>query len=60
MTPHAKLLSTDDEQKRVELKNLKNSAAESFLDVKRFMLNLRSTPLDDPGLVPTLRRYLQS
>jgi two-component system sensor histidine kinase DegS len=55
-----RLLDVDPEQTRVELKNLKNSVAGTFQQVKGFILNLRPMMLDDLGLIPTLRRYLES
>lgn len=55
-----RLMDSDPEQARVELTNLKNSVAGTFQRVKGFILNLRPMMLDDLGLVPTLRRYLDS
>lgn len=55
-----RLMDSDPEQARIELKNLKRSAAGTFQKVKGFILNLRPMMLDDLGLVPTLRRYLDS
>jgi two-component system sensor histidine kinase DegS len=55
-----RLLDADPEQARVELTNLKNSVAATFQKVKGFILNLRPMMLDDLGLIPTLRRYLES
>jgi two-component system sensor histidine kinase DegS len=55
-----RLLDVDLEQARAELKNLKNSVTGTFHEVKGFILNLRPMMLDDLGLVPTLRRYMES
>jgi two-component system sensor histidine kinase DegS len=55
-----RLMDSDPERARVELTNLKNSVAGTFQKVKGFILNLRPMMLDDLGLVPTLRRYLDS
>jgi len=55
-----RLLDADPDQARVELANLKNSVAGTFQKIKGFILNLRPLMLDDLGLVPTLRRYLES
>jgi two-component system sensor histidine kinase DegS len=55
-----RLLDADPEQARAELANLKNSVAGTFQKVKGFILNLRPMMLDDLGLIPTLRRYLES
>lgn len=50
----------DPDQARAELKALKNSAAETFSAVKTFIFDLRPMMLDDLGVVPTLRRYIES
>ncbi len=55
-----RLMDADPEQARVELTNLKESVAATFQKVKGFILNLRPMMLDDLGLIPTLRRYLES
>jgi len=55
-----RLFATDPERARVELANLKNAVAATFQEVRGFILNLRPMMLDDLGLVPTLRRYLDS
>jgi len=55
-----RLMDVNPEQARVELANLKSSVADTFQKVKGFILNLRPMMLDDLGLVPTLRRYLDS
>jgi two-component system sensor histidine kinase DegS len=55
-----RLMDANPEQARAELTNLKNSVAGTFQKVKAFILNLRPMMLDDLGLVPTLRRYLDS
>ena len=55
-----RLMDSNPEQARIELANLKNSVAGTFQKVKGFILNLRPMMLDDLGLVPTLRRYLDS
>ena len=51
---------TDPDQAREELKALKNSAALTFNAVKSFIFDLRPMMLDDLGVVPTLRRYIES
>jgi two-component system sensor histidine kinase DegS len=53
-----RLFDTDPERARVELVNLKNAVAATFQKVKGFILNLRPMMLDDLGVVPTLRRYV--
>jgi len=55
-----RLMDSDPDRARAELTNLKNSVAGTFQKVKGFILNLRPMMLDDLGLVPTLRRYLDS
>ncbi len=50
----------DPEKARAELKALKQSAAETFNAVKGFIFDLRPMMLDDLGVVPTLRRYIES
>jgi two-component system sensor histidine kinase DegS len=55
-----RLLDIDPERARGELKNLTDSVAGTFQEVKGFILNLRPMMLDDLGLIPTLRRYLES
>jgi two-component system sensor histidine kinase DegS len=53
-----RLFETDPDRARVELANLRNSVAATFQKVKGFILNLRPMMLDDLGVVPTLRRYV--
>lgn len=50
----------DPDQAKKELKALKKSAAETFNAVKSFIFDLRPMMLDDLGVVPTLRRYIES
>jgi len=45
---------------RTELNALKSAAAATFSDVKDFIFDLRPMMLDDLGVVPTLRRYVES
>ncbi|MBN1815195.1 MAG: sensor histidine kinase [Anaerolineae bacterium] len=53
-----RLFDTDANRARSELVNLKNAVAGTFQKVKGFILNLRPMMLDDLGVVPTLRRYV--
>jgi two-component system sensor histidine kinase DegS len=46
-------------QAREELKELKELVRESLADVRRIIFNLRPMALDDLGLVPTLRKYIE-
>lgn len=55
-----RLFETDPEKAREELAELKNSVTGTFQKVKGFILNLRPMMLDDLGLIPTLRRYVES
>ena len=55
-----RLFDIDPERARAELANLKNAVAATFQKVKGFILNLRPMMLDDLGLIPTLRRYVES
>ncbi len=55
-----RLSDSDPERARAELASLKNAVAVTFQKVKGFILNLRPMMLDDLGLVPTLRRYVDS
>jgi two-component system sensor histidine kinase DegS len=47
------------EKAREELKDIKEMIRESLTDVRRIIFNLRPMALDDLGLVPTLKRYLE-
>ncbi|HEY67081.1 MAG TPA: sensor histidine kinase [Thermoflexia bacterium] len=55
-----RLFDTDPKRTRAELANLKNAVAATFQKIKGFIINLRPMMLDDLGLVPTLRRYVDS
>jgi two-component system sensor histidine kinase DegS len=46
-------------QARVELGNLKNAANVTFQKIRDFILTLRPMMLDDLGLMPTLKQYVQ-
>ncbi|WP_236838655.1 sensor histidine kinase [Caldalkalibacillus salinus] len=55
-----KVLSTGDELRaKEELQSLKQSARESLADVRRIIFDLRPMALDDLGLVPTLKKYIE-
>jgi two-component system sensor histidine kinase DegS len=54
-----RLLDTDPAQARVELSNLKAAVNATFQKIRDFILTLRPMMLDDLGLVPTLRQYVQ-
>jgi two-component system sensor histidine kinase DegS len=55
-----RLFEMDPEQARAELDNLKLSAARTFNAVKNFIFDLRPMMLDDLGVTPTLRRYIEA
>ena len=55
-----RLFTSDPDRARAELANLKMSVAATFQKIKSFILTLRPMMLDDLGLVPTLRRYVDS
>lgn len=55
-----RLLSVDVEQARDELNSLKASAMRTFQQVRSFIFELRPMMLDDLGLIPTIRRYVES
>jgi len=54
-----RLLDRDLEQARAELGGLKSAINTTLQDTRRFIFDLRPMILDDLGLVPTLRRYVQ-
>ncbi len=54
-----KFFSRDRARAQEELANLKKAAIETFQQIRSFIFNLRPMMLDDLGLIPTLRLYLQ-
>jgi two-component system sensor histidine kinase DegS len=54
-----RLFDTDPVQARVELGNLKNAVSTTFQKIREFIMTLRPMMLDDLGLVPTLKQYVQ-
>lgn len=56
----ARLFEVDPDRARQELQNLKNAAAATFQEIREFIFELRPMMLDDLGLVPTLKRYLEA
>jgi two-component system sensor histidine kinase DegS len=54
-----RLFDTDPVQARVELGNLKNSVTATFQKIRGFIATLRPMMLDDLGLIPTLKQYIQ-
>lgn len=55
-----RLFDMDADKAREELNNLKNAATLTFQQVRDFIFELRPMMLDDLGLVPTLKRYVQA
>jgi len=54
-----RLFHRDPEQARVELENLEQAVNATFQKTRRLIFGLRPMILDDLGLIPTLRRYIQ-
>ncbi len=54
-----RLFDTDPVKARVELGNLKNAVNVTFQKIRGFILTLRPMMLDDLGLMPTLKQYIQ-
>jgi len=54
-----RLFETDPVQARSELENLKNAVGATFQKTREFIFDLRPMMLDDLGLIPTLKRYVQ-
>lgn len=54
-----RLFDTDPVRARSELGNLKNAVTNTFQKVREFIFDLRPMMLDDLGLNPTLKRYIQ-
>ena len=55
-----RLFDIDPDKAREELENLKQSATATFQKVRDFIFELRPMMLDDLGLVPTLKRYVEA
>jgi two-component system, NarL family, sensor histidine kinase DegS len=55
-----RLLDIDAKRAKEELDNLKNSAMGTFKEVRTFIFELRPMMLDDLGLFPTVRRYVDN
>jgi two-component system sensor histidine kinase DegS len=54
-----RLFDSDPVQARVELGNLKTAVNATFQKIREFIMTLRPMMLDDLGLVPTLRQFVQ-
>ena len=55
-----RLFDSDPNKAKEELNNLKSSAMGTFQKVRDFIFDLRPMMLDDLGLLPTIRRYVQT
>ena len=55
-----RLFNRDPERAEEELGNLKTAASTTFQKVRDFIFDLRPMMLDDLGLVPTIRRYVEA
>ena len=55
-----RLFEVDQERAREELTNLKGAASKTFQKVRDFIFDLRPMMLDDLGLVPTAKQYVNS
>jgi two-component system sensor histidine kinase DegS len=55
-----RLLDVDPAQARNELANLKAAAMTTFQKVRNFIFELRPMMLDDLGLIPTIKRYVDT
>ncbi len=55
-----RLFDRNPERAAEELDNLKNTASVTFQKVRDFIFDLRPMMLDDLGVVPTVRRYVES
>jgi two-component system sensor histidine kinase DegS len=55
-----RLFDIDPARAKEELTNLKNSAMSTFTKVRNFIFELRPMMLDDIGLVPTVKRYIET
>lgn len=55
-----RMFDADPSRARAELGNLKNAANTTFQRIRDFIFDLRPMMLDDLGLLPTLKRYVQT
>ena len=54
-----RLFDKDPDRTRVELAELRKAVTATFQEVRSIMFDLRPMMLDDLGLVPTLRKYIE-
>lgn len=55
-----RLFAVDPERAKAELTSLKTAATSTFQKVRDFIFDLRPMMLDDLGLVPTVKRYVDT
>jgi two-component system sensor histidine kinase DegS len=55
-----RLLDIDQDKARQEIANLQQTAGATFAQLRDFIFDLRPMMLDDLGLVPTIRRYVDA
>lgn len=55
-----RVFDVDTEKAREELKTLKTASEKTFKNVRDFIFDLRPMMLDDLGLIPTVRRYVEA
>lgn len=55
-----RLFQRDPERAKAELVALKSSVVETFQRMREFLFDIRPMSLDDLGLVPTVRRYVEA
>lgn len=55
-----RLFNRDPDRAAEELNNLKTAASSTFQKIRDFIFDLRPMMLDDLGLIPTLRRYVEA
>ena len=55
-----RLAQVDPDRANSELTNLKEAASGTFQKIRDFIFDLRPMMLDDLGLIPTLRRYVEN
>jgi two-component system, NarL family, sensor histidine kinase DegS len=55
-----RLFDMDPNKAKEELSNMKGAAGKTFQKVRDFIFDLRPMMLDDLGLVPTLKRYVDA
>ena len=56
----SRLLDIDQQRAKEEMNNLKAAATGTFKEVRTFIFELRPMMLDDLGIFPTIKRYVES